>query len=78
MTTNDDMRDAKTAAIEAVKDRTERLDQVQIVANAAIAALSRERAEAVRKALEAGVGVTELARELGVSRGRVYQLRDGV
>lgn len=33
--------------------------------------------DAVRQALAAGVGVTEAARLLGVTRETIYQLRDG-
>ena len=34
----------------------------------------QERQEGIRAALEAGIGATELAKGIGISRARVYQL----
>lgn len=38
--------------------------------------LTRMRDEAIREALRAGTGPTELARIFGLSRGRIHQIRD--
>lgn len=38
------------------------------------AILNAERAQAIRRAMDGGVGATELARALGVSRQRIYEM----
>lgn len=37
----------------------------------------KERRDAVRRALARGYGASELAAGMGISRGRLYQLKDG-
>lgn len=36
-----------------------------------------DRKQAVREALQAGYSPTDLAKGLGISRGRLYQLKEG-
>lgn len=41
------------------------------------AQIDAERRRAIRDALAGGIGPTELARLTGLSRARIYQIRDG-
>lgn len=79
--------DRKACAVR-VKEETARLhaDIAQEVAEVAHGlALTRqavkdaevELAEAIKDALSEGVGATQVARAAGISRERVYQIRDG-
>lgn len=47
-----------------------------IATQAELQRLSHDRDDAVRRALDAGVGATELSRAMGVSRQRVYQMAE--
>ena len=68
---------ARAVELQNVRDATVELERVQAEAQAAVARAGRERSRAVRAALEVFSAI-DLARELGVSRARIYQLRDGV
>ncbi len=46
-------------------------------AEAAVARATQARDEAVRKAIADGVPVATLAEQAGLSKARVYQIRDG-
>lgn len=59
--------------IEIAASRAERL----IEARESVARKEQEVAEAVRGALAEGASATELAKAVGISRARVYQIRDG-
>lgn len=59
------------------------MDEVEAAAGAvreargALAEAERRRDEAIRTALEQGVPVTQIASATGLTRMRVYQVRDG-
>jgi hypothetical protein len=42
-----------------------------------LAALIAQRDDLIRRGLTAGIRAVELAADAGLSRGRVYQIRDG-
>lgn len=65
MTDHDELIDAVLAAQEQVKAAEDALQQAIL-----------DRGEAVRVALDAGVGAQPIAAALGLSRHRVYQMRD--
>ena len=65
MTDHDGLIDAVLTAQEKVKDAEEVLAQRIL-----------DRGEAVRVALDAGTGAQPIADALGLSRHRVYQMRD--
>lgn len=58
----------------AVRDAQRGVDE----AMAALGRAAQAREVAVREALAAGVGATEIAQAAGIHRRRVYQIRDGV
>lgn len=62
MSTADEIRANRAKRRKAV-ERVEKIDA--------------ELAELVRKALAEGIGPTEIARVAGLSRERIYQIRDG-
>jgi hypothetical protein len=66
--------EAVRQAIRAVVERATRRRQ-QVDADSADA--MREQADAIRDALAAGIGVAELVRITGLTRARIYQIRDG-
>lgn len=43
---------------------------------AEVDALDTEIADLIRRALSEGIGPTDLAKRIGVSRARIYQIRD--
>lgn len=65
MTSHDELIDAVLTAQEQVKAAEEVLAQRIL-----------DRGEAVRAALDAGAGAQPIAAALGLSRHRVYQMRD--
>lgn len=65
-----------TRMLEALAE-VEAADQAVTAAQELVSAAAERRSAAVRAALLAGVPVRVVADTLGVSRGRVYQLRDG-
>lgn len=70
----DDLREMVYAnAIDELKDAAEGVDDARDDLDAAEKNLRRS----VQEALEDGVPATRVAQVLGVSRARVYQLRDG-
>lgn len=62
-----------SADLSAVADAT----QLRRTADAAAAAARAAQADAIRAALAAGVRVVDVVRVTGLSRERVYQVRDG-
>lgn len=61
---------AEPTPLELVRQATEK--------KAAIAAADLEWREAIKAAIAAGVRVADIAEAAGISRIRVYQIRDGV
>jgi hypothetical protein len=66
----------EAAAIRELKRAAERRDQVERETERARARAGAELAAAIKRAQREGVTVTRIARELGVSRQRVHQLRE--
>lgn len=62
----------RDALIDEVLQAQEKVQEANDVVTQAI----RDRAEAVKAALESGCGAQPLADALGVKRHRVYQMRD--
>jgi hypothetical protein len=60
------------AALEDVRAASVRVQDV----SAALASATAARDEAIRRALDAGLTVAEVAAASGLSRERVYQVRD--
>lgn len=65
MTSHDELIDDVLTAQKQVKDAEDELTQ-----------RIRDRADAIRVALDAGAGAQPIAEALGLSRHRVYQMRD--
>lgn len=63
---------SKQQFIDNVVAASEAIEQAQEAVTAAIA----DRADAIRAALDAGVGATPIAQALGVTRHRIYHMRD--
>jgi hypothetical protein len=56
-------------------DRIKRLRALRASRAADIEALDGEISDLIRQALQEGVAAAELAKELGVTRARIYQIR---
>jgi hypothetical protein len=60
-------------ALEAIRESTQR----RAVAEEAFGAAVEAQTTAIRTAIAAGVSTLDLAAETGLSRARIYQIRDG-
>ena len=65
--------DKLTAALDLVREATRRRARTEESNDAAI----RHQTSAIREAIAAGVSTLDLAQETGMSRARIYQIRDG-
>lgn len=65
--------DTRDAALQDVREASRR----RVEADAASEAAARDQSAAIRAAITAGVTVVELADETGMSKARIYQIRDG-
>lgn len=57
--------------------RLAELEQQRVEAEQQIARIDADRRTAILNALTEGIGPTELTRLTGLSRARIYQIRDG-
>ncbi len=60
-----------------LRKRLATLGEQRVHHSEALAALEPELRAAILDALAAGIGPTELTRLTGLSRARIYQIRDG-
>lgn len=65
--------DDRVAALEAIRESTRRRAAAEEAFGAAVDA----QAAAIRTAIAAGLNTLDLAAETGLSRARIYQIRDG-
>ena len=73
MTTNDETRDVKTAALEQVKARSDHFEAVRALADEALSTATDDRVDAIRAAM-AVAPVKEVAAAAGLSVQRLYQI----
>lgn len=52
------------------------LTQLRAEKAAQLATLTAQQADAIRRSLAAGIGIPEIRRITGLSRSRVYEIRD--
>ena len=71
------MSESREEALQRAVEAGRAVERAREEAARLVEAAGRARREAIRAALAAGWGPTALARELGVTRGRIYQIRDG-
>jgi DNA-directed RNA polymerase specialized sigma subunit len=58
-------------------DRINERRALRAKVSAEVDILDAEISDLIRQALKEGLGPTELAKQIGISRARIYQIRDG-